>query len=332
MKSRVEWIDNAKGIAIICVILGHFGVNDWLSDIIYTFHMPLFFFISGLYLTKNIQYKSFVPFIHKKIIRLLIPYLFFSFLLLLFYRLITFYTDILPNSENINYLNSSLNIFFELKRDTLVRCHLWFLTSLFLSNTLIWLICKYLSRLYQFISVIMISLIAFIYNHYSRHTTVFFIDVTMVACLFVYAGTFFIKYEKKFSNKISLVYFIIYILSSYLNYMILNKSNVDMYYARYGNYVLFILSSFSGLLLVIRLSSLIRFKLLSEIGKNSLVLYCLHFIPLLICLHYVNEWKSLDAFEMFLLKLVCCTLTIFIIQIIKPVLLKYLSWAIGESK
>lgn len=44
---RVEWIDIAKGITMLLVILGHsvFGV---LRGAIFSFHMPLFFILSGM--------------------------------------------------------------------------------------------------------------------------------------------------------------------------------------------------------------------------------------------------------------------------------------------
>lgn len=50
---RIEWVDILKGIAIICVFIGH-TTNDNYGNIsgllhmwIYSFHMPLFFFLSG---------------------------------------------------------------------------------------------------------------------------------------------------------------------------------------------------------------------------------------------------------------------------------------------
>lgn len=47
MKNRIEWIDNLKGFGIILMVWGHFypplGIKEW----IYSFHMPLFFFLSG---------------------------------------------------------------------------------------------------------------------------------------------------------------------------------------------------------------------------------------------------------------------------------------------
>lgn len=44
---KKNYIDIAKGIGIILVILGHSGVNSEIKDFIYGFHMPLFFVISG---------------------------------------------------------------------------------------------------------------------------------------------------------------------------------------------------------------------------------------------------------------------------------------------
>ena len=45
-KSRVGWIDFAKGIGIILVIIGHSAIPK-LTGIIFSFHMPLFFIASG---------------------------------------------------------------------------------------------------------------------------------------------------------------------------------------------------------------------------------------------------------------------------------------------
>ena len=42
---RIEWIDFAKGITIILVIIGH-TVNGWIRGTIFSFHMPLFFILS----------------------------------------------------------------------------------------------------------------------------------------------------------------------------------------------------------------------------------------------------------------------------------------------
>ena len=56
MNKRVEWIDIAKGYGILFVIIGHLYLQDsFLTTQIYTFHMPLFFFLQDMFfLLKNI--------------------------------------------------------------------------------------------------------------------------------------------------------------------------------------------------------------------------------------------------------------------------------------
>ncbi|MBQ8345321.1 MAG: acyltransferase family protein, partial [Clostridia bacterium] len=44
---RISWIDIAKGIAILLVLLGHTICPTWMSVYIYSFHMPLLFVLSG---------------------------------------------------------------------------------------------------------------------------------------------------------------------------------------------------------------------------------------------------------------------------------------------
>ena len=51
---RINYIDIAKGLAIICVIIGHtFAKYDKLDRLvitfIYSFHVPLFFILSGFF-------------------------------------------------------------------------------------------------------------------------------------------------------------------------------------------------------------------------------------------------------------------------------------------
>lgn len=45
---RFDWVDIAKGIAILLMILGHSSLPNMIQNWIYSFHMPFFFFISGV--------------------------------------------------------------------------------------------------------------------------------------------------------------------------------------------------------------------------------------------------------------------------------------------
>lgn len=60
-KKRIEWIDISKGVAIICVVIGHvvssyhesgmYLNNTWwnfIHQFVYSFHMPLFMLLSGV--------------------------------------------------------------------------------------------------------------------------------------------------------------------------------------------------------------------------------------------------------------------------------------------
>lgn len=48
--NRKFWLDSVKVFGITLVVFGHFTPdykNDFLCQLIYSFHMPLFFIISG---------------------------------------------------------------------------------------------------------------------------------------------------------------------------------------------------------------------------------------------------------------------------------------------
>lgn len=81
-QSRIEFIDVAKGIAIICVILGHCVIQGPSNDlviykIINSFHMPIFFIIIGYFINNK---KPTNEFIKNKARTLLIPYIIISLL------------------------------------------------------------------------------------------------------------------------------------------------------------------------------------------------------------------------------------------------------------
>ena len=46
-KKRIEWIDALKGFLIVCVTIGHCNVWPPLERYIYSFHMLVFFAVSG---------------------------------------------------------------------------------------------------------------------------------------------------------------------------------------------------------------------------------------------------------------------------------------------
>lgn len=87
----MTYIDIAKGIGIVLVVLGHCipdatsptGISvpayRWLHDVIYSFHMPLFFFLAGFMVSRQkmlARAQKPLDLVRKRISRLLVPYIF----------------------------------------------------------------------------------------------------------------------------------------------------------------------------------------------------------------------------------------------------------------
>lgn len=69
---RLDWIDIAKGIAIILVIVGHTVPNpSLLRHAIFSFHMPVFFILAGY----TFRPKPWRELLSESVPRLLVPYL-----------------------------------------------------------------------------------------------------------------------------------------------------------------------------------------------------------------------------------------------------------------
>ena len=74
IRSRYEYIDITKGIGILLVVWAHILLIGWSHELIYAFHMPLFFFVSGM-LFRPQRYDSFKQFFVVRGKRLLLPIL-----------------------------------------------------------------------------------------------------------------------------------------------------------------------------------------------------------------------------------------------------------------
>ena len=79
MHKRIDYIDILKGFGIVLVLLGHLPIPEVVKMWIYSFHMPLFFFCSGLFFRP----KPLFPALKKNMRATLVPYLFFCTILIL---------------------------------------------------------------------------------------------------------------------------------------------------------------------------------------------------------------------------------------------------------
>ena len=85
---RVAYVDIAKGIGIILVVMGHNDfalISPFAHKLIYSFHMPMFFFMSGMFFKPDV---SFWTFLGNRFHRVLKPFL--AILLLIYFASISF--------------------------------------------------------------------------------------------------------------------------------------------------------------------------------------------------------------------------------------------------
>lgn len=167
MKKRLDYLDMAKGIGMVLVLLGHlqgdmiFQLSPYIHPLcvfIFSFHMPLFFIISGILMAiKNDEDKSLSQIAKKRFRGIMIPYLWFSgfYLSVVVYALIMKSIQIETLLVNLWYVISGygMNV-------------LWFLPAIYLAELIFIIlrqkIAKSKGEITFIISIVIISVIALI--------------------------------------------------------------------------------------------------------------------------------------------------------------------------
>lgn len=120
---REKEFDILKGIGILLVVIGHTGISGLPYTYIYSFHMPLFFFVSGCFYKR----RPLIEVLERKAKSLLLPWMSFAMLFFIAYTVIdAIKMQNLPEALSVNL--SALNLMDE--HCTLFRS-IWFLVCLF---------------------------------------------------------------------------------------------------------------------------------------------------------------------------------------------------------
>ena len=133
MTTRAGWADAAKGIGILLVVLGHNQINSFMPvfhQFIYSFHMPLFFMLSGMFFKPQI---GFFPLLKRRFSSVLRPYL---IMLILIYAGYLFFSTMPVMQVVMRFVKSLLYSM----PDTMEWLPMWFLPHLFLLNLFAWLV------------------------------------------------------------------------------------------------------------------------------------------------------------------------------------------------
>jgi fucose 4-O-acetylase-like acetyltransferase len=131
---RIGWVDAAKGIGILLVVLGHNQINSYthlFHFLIYSFHMPLFFILAGMFLKPE---QSFWTLTKRRFLSTLRPYL---LIIVIIYAIYLFFstmsiTVILPRMLKL--------LFYSLPNYYETWMPLWFLPHIFLLSLFAWII------------------------------------------------------------------------------------------------------------------------------------------------------------------------------------------------
>ena len=131
---RIEWVDVAKAIGILLVICAHSYLPQSINTIIYSFHIPLFFVLSGYTCNCDMQFYDFAI---RRIKGLIVPYFFLSSLCLVWFILLrSFANTQLDIGETI--------IEICLGMGTYVNTPMWFIPCLFCVNVFMYILTKYI--------------------------------------------------------------------------------------------------------------------------------------------------------------------------------------------
>lgn len=292
MGQHITWIDTAKGLGLLLVILGHLHA-PFLSSWIYTFHMPLFFILSGIVFSGT-KY-SFVEFLRRRIKTLVVPYFCLGTVIFLWYACI-YYIQGKSSEEYVLML-----------KEFLLQRHywtIWFLAALFFTEIIYYCINWITKSKLLFSSIISFLFLLFGFFRYRMGGTGLFwnLDVALIAQFFFHIGHIFKQadsfkkciVEGRKLKRCSIVVFLLVInLVSGKVCIILSGHSLDMSIGMYGNEIATIASALSGSFAIICLCSLIQHsKYLNWLGRNTMVIFSWHSRIGIVGLGFMYEWMN----------------------------------------
>ena len=271
-----------KTIGIILMLLGH--TSSPLTFYIYTFHMGLFFFISG-FLCEGRLAVPFITYTKKRVKSCLLPYLVFWAVGLAISEVIS----LCMHGENITFDFNAIKALLlggHYLSDYTDNFAIWYLQTNFIVAIAFYLIIRLcqnkISKIIAFV-VILIGTIPF--QSLFEERPVFHINVLPAALTYMFLG-FFIAYLKDYIDKVPFFIGIIMIIPGMLTWQnhIANIADIESYW-----YYLYSFLTIVGL--YITLKHLPANKFITFMSKSTIYILGLHF-PLLPISSAIAEYMS----------------------------------------
>ena len=319
---RTHWIDVAKGWGIVCVILGHLQYLGEIRQEVYSFHIPLFFFLSGVVF--NAYRYEWRDFFKHKIMTMLVPYFSLGLLLILFLGGVYYYS----RGQFCDEIYALPVALLEQIRFTT----LWFLSCLFVLELFFYGIVRGLKdRILPIgLSVIAILIVGLFYYSHGGSGLPWNIDVCTTGGFFFFCGYMFHNRPEIVTQLCRYKLFVVpgfISVNVFCNHLsiLLSGQGMEMFAGTYGVPPLSFIAALAGIFVVTILSGEFDIAWVRYVGKHSLVYFVLHqsiVIPivdkLLLRLHLFENPEMLIERISYLL--VCTCLVLVVLTVIDYIL------------
>ena len=320
MNKRIEFIDLAKGICILLIIMGHTGIQVDITGIT-AMRTPLYFALSGLFFK---DYGGFLPLLVRKTNKILIPFLFFyvtSYIIFyicnaIFPGLIksdaTGLTDVFTQNQ---YFNGPI----------------WFLLALFWCNLAFCTIALNIKReRHRLLAVLVIFFIGYI----TEKSSVFLpcmLDAAMIGMPFFYFGYLLKKSPLLYSETKNRINIMLSALLFSLAYITDATFSPTIYFHDKkieGNLVAMAVLSFSSVIALLLLCKSIKhLPVVSYIGRYSIISLCLHHLIYRPLQLVVRTIPILHEYENYIVALLTTTTCLAVI----PLCIRYLPYVTAQK-
>ena len=280
-QTRYRWIDYIKGIAILLVVYRHvlIGIErsgvivaDYMREanmIFYSFRMPLFFILSGLFISSSLAKRTLKQLTGLKFELLLYPYLVWVFLQITFQILLSTYTN--SNRGLIDYTY----IFYQPRN----LDQFWYLPALF-NVTIIYAVLKQKLKLTTGLQLVL-GLLFYYLSMYTKSISM--MSGWMEFYIFFALGDAFSRLllKKEVQDKFRSNWLLILIIPVFIfTQLYFLKQPELFFYETITGKTIFIIVSLIGCLFMFILSFRIEnstfLQFLRIIGAHSLYIYVMH--------------------------------------------------------
>lgn len=263
--------DRARGIGMILVIYGHMFTGAPFS-FIFSFHMPLFFVISGMLIYKT-RIESLYSEWAKHIVKRYLPPLVFFALLGGIVNALFFKTP--------DFRQMCKDFILHMSSDELLTGAIWFLSMLGFVMLLVPLLIKLQKKVNwggRFYAVVIttLSLLAYLLSKIP-YTLPFLIKTIPVALLFVYIGYTFKSILLEMTNSKKAKKVVLYTFPLFVVLVFLNRT-VNLAIPVYNDFFIYLVCALYGTLMTMQISTYKLPRFIDYLGEHSLIVFSLHAI------------------------------------------------------